>query len=151
VRWVSAEEAGFAELPARLEGGTPNVAGAVGMAAAAAFIDEVGRDTIDAHVRALRAHAAAGLAAIDGVTVLSRESSASAIVSFVAEGVHPHDIGTLLDEQGIAVRTGHHCAQPLLDHLGLGPTTRASFALYNTHDEVERLIDGVVRALGVFR
>jgi len=151
VRWVSAAEAAFAELPARLEGGTPNVAGAVGMAAAAAFIDDVGRDTLDAHVRALRAHAAAGLAAIDGVTVLSRETNASAIVSFVADGVHPHDIGTLLDEQGIAVRTGHHCAQPLLDHLGLGPTTRASFALYNTHDEVERLIDGVARALEVLR
>ena len=76
---------------------------------------------------------------------------ASAIVSFVAQDVHPHDIGTLLDEQGIAVRTGHHCAQPLLDHLGLGPTTRASFALYNTHDEVERLVAGVARALEVLR
>ncbi|HEY8706362.1 MAG TPA: aminotransferase class V-fold PLP-dependent enzyme, partial [Burkholderiaceae bacterium] len=83
--------------------------------------------------------------------VLSADAAPSAIVSFVAEGVHPHDIGTLLDEQGIAVRTGHHCAQPLLDHLGLGPTTRASFALYNTHDEVERLLAGVTRALKVLR
>jgi cysteine desulfurase/selenocysteine lyase len=151
VRWVSETEASFADLPARLEGGTPNVAGAVGMAAAAAFIDGVGRAAIDAHVRALRLHAAAGLATIDGVTLLSPASEASAIASFVADGAHPHDIGTLLDGQGIAVRTGHHCAQPLLAHLGLGPTTRASFALYNTHDEVERLIDGVARALEVFR
>jgi cysteine desulfurase/selenocysteine lyase len=74
-------------------------------------------------------------------------AGASAIVSFVADGVHPHDIGTLLDERGIAVRTGHHCAQPLLEHLGLGPTTRASFALYNTHAEVERLLAGVAHAM----
>ncbi len=151
VESVSDTEVVFAGLPARLEGGTPNVAGAVGMAAAAAFIDEAGRDAIDAHVRALRAHAAAGLAAIGGVTVLSAEASASAIVSFVADGAHPHDIGTLLDARGIAVRTGHHCAQPLIDHLGHGPTARASFALYNTHEEVERLLAGVAHALKVLR
>lgn len=151
VAWVTQEQASFAELPARLEGGTPNVAGAVGMAAAAAFIERVGRQAIDEHVAALRAHAVAGLAALPGVTVLSADGGPSAIVSFVAEGVHPHDIGTLLDEQGIAVRTGHHCAQPLIEHLGLGPTTRASFALYNTHDEVERLVAGVVHALEVLR
>ncbi|WP_395702019.1 aminotransferase class V-fold PLP-dependent enzyme [Aquabacterium sp.] len=151
VAWVSATEASFAELPLRLEGGTPNVSGAVGLAAAAAFIDQTGRALIDAHLSALRAHAAAGLAGLPGVTVLSAETGASAIVSFVAEGVHPHDIGTLLDEQGIAVRTGHHCAQPLLDHLGLGPTTRASFALYNTHAEVERLLAGVSHARKLLR
>jgi len=151
VAWVSATEASFAELPMRLEGGTPNVCGAVGLAAAAAFIDQAGRARIDAHVGALRAHAAAGLATLPGVTVLSAQTGASAIVSFVAEGVHPHDIGTLLDEQGIAVRTGHHCAQPLLHHLGLGPTSRASFALYNTAADVERLLAGVSHALKVLR
>ena len=151
VEWVSYDSAGFAGLPARLEGGTPNVAGAVGLAAAAAFIERTGRAAIDAHVHALRAHAATGLAAIDGVTVLAPHAHASALVSFVARDVHPHDIGTLLDGQGIAVRTGHHCAQPLLDHLGLGPTTRASFAAYNTHAEVERLIAGVVRSMEILR
>jgi len=151
VEWVTYEDAGFAGLPARLEGGTPHVAGAVGMAAAAAFIDEVGRDVIDAHVHALRAHAAAGLAAIEGITVLAPHATRSALVSFVARNVHPHDIGTLLDGQGIAVRTGHHCAQPLLDHLGVGPTTRASFAVYNTHEEVERLLAGVARALEMLK
>ncbi|AJX32536.1 aminotransferase class V-fold PLP-dependent enzyme [Burkholderia oklahomensis] len=150
VSWVSEADATFDALPARLEGGTPNVAGVVGMAAAADYIDEIGRATIDAHVRALRDHAAAGLAAIDGVTVLAERAS-SAIVSFAADGAHPHDIGTLLDERGIAVRTGYHCAQPLLERLGCGPTTRASFALYNTHDEVERLVAGVARALKVLR
>ncbi len=148
VRW---DETRFAPLPMRLEGGTPNVAGAVGMAAAADFIDGVGRERIEAHVTHLRAAAAAALAALPGVRVLARDEPRTAIVSFVADGAHPHDIGTLLDERGIAVRTGHHCAQPLLDHLGTGPTTRASFALYNTLDEVERLADGVAWALKVLR
>ena len=151
VAWVSDTEASFAELPARLEGGTPNVSGAIGMAAAGGFIEQIGRERIDAHLSALREHAAAGLAAMPGIMVLSAHSRASAIVSFVADGVHPHDIGTLLDQLGIAVRTGHHCAQPLLEHLGLGPTTRASFALYNTHAEVERLLAGVAHALKVLK
>jgi len=151
VTWVTEQEAEFAELPARLEGGTPDVAGAVGMAAAASFIDGIGRGAIDLHLRALRAHAVAGLSALDGVTVIAPHAEQSAIVSFVADGAHPHDLGTLLDERGIAVRTGHHCAQPLLEHMGLGPTTRASFAIYNTHDDVERLVDGVAQALEVLR
>ncbi|AVP58018.1 aminotransferase class V-fold PLP-dependent enzyme [Pulveribacter suum] len=151
VDWVSYEAAGFAPLPARLEGGTPHVAGAVGMAAAAQFIDQTGREAIDAHVHALRAQAVAGLSQIEGITVLAPHATQSALVSFVAGGVHPHDIGTLLDERGIAVRTGHHCAQPLLEHLGLGPTTRASFALYNTPEEVDRMVAAVARALEMLR
>jgi cysteine desulfurase / selenocysteine lyase len=151
VQWVQWTDATFAELPARLEGGTPNVGGALGMAAAARFIEQAGHQSIAQHLAALREQTVAGLMRLDGITVLSPDAHDSAIVSFVAAGVHPHDIGTLLDERGIAVRTGHHCAQPLLDHLGLGPTTRASFALYNTHDEVERLLTGVAQALRVLR
>ncbi|MBE7417940.1 MAG: SufS family cysteine desulfurase [Ideonella sp.] len=147
VEWVGLTDARFAQLPARLEGGTPNVSGAVGLAAAAAFIDSVGRDAIHAHVGRLRHAAATGLAALPGVQVLAADEADTAIVSFVADGVHPHDIGTLLDERGVAVRTGHHCAQPLLDHLGVGPTTRASFALYNTDDDVRELVEGVDTAL----
>ena len=151
VQWVDYAQASLAELPSRLEGGTPNVTGAVGMAAAASFIDSTGRAGIDAHVQALRAHAVAGLSALPGVTVLSPHNTRTAIASFVADEVHPHDIGTVLDEKGIAVRTGHHCAMPLIDHLGLGPTTRASFALYNSHEEVERLVAGVASALELLR
>ena len=151
VEWVKYDSAAWAALPARLEGGTPNVGGAVGLAAAARFIDQVGLAAIDQHVHALRAQAVAGLAAIDGVTVLAPHATDAALVSFVAQDVHRHDIGTLLDERGIAVRTGHHCAQPLIDHLGRGPTTRASFALYNTADEVDRLIAAVTHALKVLR
>lgn len=148
---VSYERAIYAALPARLEGGTPHVAGAVGLAAAATFIDRIGRATIDGHLHALRAQAVAGLSALPGVTVLAPHATQAALVSFVADQVHPHDIGTLLDERGIAVRTGHHCAQPLHDHFGLGPTTRASFALYNSAEEVERLIAAVARALEMLR
>jgi len=151
VEWVTEREATFAELPARLEGGTPNVAGAIGMAAAARYIDQLGRDTVDAHVRALRRHAATALAALPAVRVLSPDAEPSAIVSFLVDGVHPHDLGTLLDARGIAVRTGFHCAQPLLASLGTGPTTRASFAIYNTHDEVERMVEGVAQAVETLR
>lgn len=151
VQSVSYTDAVFADLPARLEGGTPDVAGAVGLAAAAAWIESTGQAMIEAHLTDLRQHAVHGLSQIDGVTVLSRQTPASAIASFVVNGVHPHDIGTLLDARGIAVRTGHHCAQPLLEHLGLGPTTRASFAVYNTHAEVDRLLAGVIHAIGVLR
>ena len=151
VQSVSFERAVFAQLPARLEGGTPNVGGAVGMAAAAAFIESIGHHALESHLADLREHAAWGLRRIEGVTVLSAQTSASAIVSFVAQGAHPHDIGTLLDARGIAVRSGHHCAQPLLDHLGTGPTTRASLAVYNTHEEVEQLLTGVTQAIEVLR
>ena len=151
VEWVSFEDAGYAQLPARLEGGTPNVAGAVGLAAAARFIDSIGRGAIDAHVHALRAQALEGLSQLPGVTVLAPHAAQAALTSFVTDEVHPHDIGTLLDERGIAVRTGYHCAEPLLTHLGAGPTTRASFALYNTPAEVERLIAGVAHALEMLR
>jgi cysteine desulfurase/selenocysteine lyase len=147
VDWVTLEDAAFAPLPSRLEGGTQNVGGAVGMAAAARFIEGIGRPLVDAHVRRLRARATAGLAGIDGVRVLNADSTESAIVAFVARGVHPHDIGTLLDERGVAVRTGHHCAMPLIERLGTGPTTRASFAAYNTEDEVDRLVEAVAAAV----
>ncbi|MBN9427246.1 MAG: SufS family cysteine desulfurase [Burkholderiales bacterium] len=151
VQWVTADTAVFAELPARLEGGTPNVGGAVGMAAAARFIEALGRDRLEAHEAGLRTRAVEGLSRIAGVRVIAADSAPTAIASFTVDGVHPHDLGTLLDEQGIAVRTGHHCAQPLLDHLGCGPTTRASFAMYNTADEVDRLLAGVARAVKILR
>ena len=151
VEWVEYDRAGYAAVPTRLEGGTPNVTGAVGLAAAARFIDQIGRSRIDAHLHGLRAQAVAGLQALDGITILAPQAPQAALVSFVVQDVHPHDIGTLLDERGIAVRTGHHCAEPLHNHFGLGPTTRASFALYNTAAEVSRLIDGIAHALKVLR
>lgn len=151
VERVGELDADFAELPMRLEGGTPNVGGAVGIAAAADFISEHGLAAIDAHVRTLRQRAVQALAEIRGLRVLAPHAHQSALVSFVADGVHPHDIGTLLDARGIAVRTGHHCAQPLIDHFGVGATTRASFAVYNVPEEVDRLVAGVEYALEALR
>ncbi len=151
VEHVGELDAKFAELPMRLEGGTPNVSGAVGLAAAADFITAHGLGAIDAHVRTLRQRAVQALTQVPGLRVLAPHAHQSAIVSFVADGVHPHDIGTLLDARGIAVRTGHHCAQPLIDHFGVGATTRASFALYNTPEEVDRLVAGVAYALEALR
>ncbi|MDO5653530.1 MAG: aminotransferase class V-fold PLP-dependent enzyme [Brachymonas sp.] len=151
VESVSAHDARFAELPMRLEGGTPNVPGAVGMAAAAQFLTKQGLPAVDAHVRALREQAVQALSGIKGLRVLALHAQASAIAAFVTTDVHPHDIGTLLDARGIAVRTGHHCAQPLIDHFGVGATTRASFAMYNTPEEVERLAAGVAHALEKLR
>lgn len=148
VEQVGLDDVRWAPLPARLEGGTPNVAGAVGLAAAAGYLQAHGRAALDAHVAALRAQAVVGLTALPGVRVLE---GGGAIVAFVAEGAHPHDIGTVLDGAGVAVRTGFHCAQPLHDHLGLGPTTRASFALYNTADDVAALVEGVAQALEMLR
>jgi cysteine desulfurase/selenocysteine lyase len=127
------------------------VAGAVGLAAAAArFIDQVGRAAIDRTCTACARRRWPAWRPSTASPCWRRTPRRRGPVSFVRD-VHPHDIGTLLDERGIAVRTGHHCAQPLLDHLGLGPTTRASFALYNTPDEVDRLIAGVAHALKVLR
>jgi len=123
----------------------------VGLAAAAQFITELGAPAIARHVQALRAQALHGLQGLPGVRVLAPHATQAALVSFVVDGAHPHDIGTLLDERGIAVRTGHHCAQPLLEHLGLGPTTRASFALYNTADEVQRLVAAVAHAMEILQ
>lgn len=148
VEQVGLDDVRWAPLPARLEGGTPNVAGAVGLAAAAGYLQAHSRAALDAHVAALRAQAVAGLTALPGVRVIE---GGGAIVAFVAEGAHPHDIGTVLDGAGVAVRTGFHCAQPLHDHLGLGPTTRASFALYNTADDVAALVEGVAQALEMLR
>ncbi len=151
VEHVSELDAKFAELPMRLEGGTPNVGGAVGLAAAADYLTAPGQGAIDAHVRTLRQRAVQALTQVPGLRVLAPHAHQSALVSFVANGVHPHDIGTLLDARGIAVRTGHHCAQPLIDHFGVGATTRASFALYNTPEEVDRLVAGVAYALEALR
>lgn len=151
VDMVTFEDATFADLPARLEGGTPNVGGVVGMAAAADFVAGLHAHGLSAHLAELRAHGVEGLQKIPGLRVLNpRADDAEAIISFVSDTVHPHDIGTLLDEAGVAVRTGHHCAQPLLRHLGIAATTRASFAAYNTHEQVEQLIAGVAHAIQVF-
>jgi len=148
---VTFAETRFKKPPHRFEAGTPPIVEAIGLGAAIDYLSAIGLANAHAHEDALLATATRRLSEIEGLRIIGTAPEKAAIVSFVMDGVHPHDIGTLLDGQGIAVRTGHHCAQPLHDHFGLGPTTRASFALYNTPDEVERLVAGVARALETMR
>lgn len=143
VREVTADRIAVAPPPHRFEAGTPHLAGAAGLRAAIDFLDVQGRHAVHVHESALLAHAREALSSIDAVRVLGNPPEQAALLSFVVDGVHSHDVGTLLDRQGIAVRTGHHCAGPLMQRLGVAATVRASFGLYNTHAEV----DALVRAL----
>ena len=146
---VRFEATTFARPPARFEAGTPHIVGAIGLAAAIDYVEAIGLDAIHAQECALVAEARRGLGAINRVQLFSPENSAG-IVSFGIEGIHPHDIGTILDESGVAVRAGHHCAQPLMRLLGQPATVRASFGLYNNSQDVDRLISGMQRVTRIF-
>ena len=148
---VTLEATTWADPPARFEAGTPPVAEIVGLAAALDYIDAIGLDRISAWEDQLLRLATARLSAIPGVRLVGTAPEKVAVISFVLEGVHPHDVGTVLDDAGVAVRAGHHCAQPVMARFGLPATVRASFACYNTVDEVEALARGVERAGEVFR
>ena len=145
---VTPESSTWAALPHKFEAGTPNIAGAVGLAAAIDYLDGIGIDSIHRHETELVAHAVAGLSRIDGLRILGPAGfeRRAGVVSFVIEGVAAQDVGTILDVQGIAVRAGHHCAQLVVDRYGVEATARASFYLYNTHGEVERLVEAVANA-----
>jgi cysteine desulfurase/selenocysteine lyase len=147
---VAIERSTYAPLPAKFEAGTPNIAGIVGLGAALGWIEEIGRGRIAAHEDALLAYALERLGALDGIRVIGSPANRCGVVSFVMDGVHPHDIGTILDTDGIAIRAGHHCAQPLMARLGLPATARASFAAYNTRDEVDALVEGLEKVRRVF-
>ena len=140
---VDREHATWADVPYRFEGGTPHVAGAIGLGAAVGFLESVGMDRIAAHSRELAVEAAERLAHLSGVTVYGPVADRQAVVAFNYEGVHPHDVAQVLDNQGIAVRAGHHCAQPLMETLAIQSSVRASFYLYNSREDVDRLVDGL--------
>jgi cysteine desulfurase/selenocysteine lyase len=145
---VEEDDATFAAPPLRFEAGTPHVDGAVGFAAALDWLDGLG-PAAAAHERDLVAHAASALAEVPRVRLVGTAPERIAVVSFVVEGVHPHDVATVLDDEGIAVRAGDQCAQPLMRRLGVPGTVRASFAAYNTHDEVDRLVAATRRAVSL--
>jgi len=147
---VSFEKSTYNELPARFEAGTPNISGAVGLAAAMDYVESLGLDAIAAHEHRLVTLATAELERIPGVHIVGTAPDKASIVSFTMDGVHPHDLGTILDHEGVAVRTGHHCAMPLMTFLGLPATVRASFACYNTEADVASLIAAVRKAREVF-
>ena len=137
-------------LPNKFEAGTPNISGGIGLGAAADFLLNLDRDGAHAHETALLEHATTALSRIPDLRIVGTAGDKAGLVSFVVAGVHPHDLGTILDEDGIAIRTGHHCAMPVMDYFKLPATARASFAFYNTFEEIDRLAAGVERARKLF-
>jgi cysteine desulfurase/selenocysteine lyase len=151
IQSVTFEKTTYNEVPYKFEAGTPNLAGAIGLAAAIDFVESIGFDRIEAHERDLLDHAIASISLIPEARVLGGTRKKLGAVSFVMDGIHPHDVGTVLDLEGVAVRAGHHCAQPLMERLGVPATVRASFGVYNTREEVDRLSAALRKAAEVFR
>jgi cysteine desulfurase/selenocysteine lyase len=147
---VSFEKTTFKEIPHKFEAGTPDIAGAVGLGAAIDYVNGVGFDGIAAHEDALLAYGTALLEEIPGLRIIGTAAEKASVLSFVLDGIHPHDVGTILDREGIAVRTGHHCAQPVMDRFGVPATTRASLALYNTRSDLDALANGIREVQEIF-
>jgi cysteine desulfurase/selenocysteine lyase len=151
IRSVTFEKTTYNALPYKFEAGTPNIAGGIAFGAALDYVSGIGLERIAAHEHDLLAYATERVSAIDGLTVIGTAREKAGVLSFVLAGAHPHDIGTVLDREGIAIRTGHHCAQPVMDRFGLPATARASFGLYNTRGEVDALVAAIHKVIGMFR
>ena len=148
---VTFEGSTWNELPYKFEAGTPHIEGAVGLGAAIDYIESIGLDAIAAHEQELLVYGTQVLEAIPGVRMIGTAPRKASILSFVMDGIHPHDIGTIVDREGVAIRTGHHCAQPVMDRLGIPATARASLAMYNTREELDVLgvaLRKVIEVLG---
>jgi len=150
IETVTLERSTFAQPPARFEAGTPMIAEVIGLGAALDYVESVGRPAIAAWEEELLACATERVREIDGVRLIGTAREKASVLSFVVEGVHPHDVGAVLDDDGIAIRTGHHCAQPVMRHFGVPATARASFAFYNTRDEIDALARGIRRVRTLF-
>jgi len=148
---VTFEETTYNDLPHKYEAGTPNIAGAVGIGASIDFINGLDRDLAHEHEMSLHDYALEQLEMIEGVRIIGNSKNKSSIISFVVDGIHPHDIGTIINQKGIAVRTGHHCTMPLMDFYGIPGTVRASFSIYNNHSEVDKLIDAIKLAIKMLK
>ena len=150
IRSVTFEKTLYNVLPNKFEAGTPNIAGAIGLGAAISYVNNIGLDQIFAYEAQLLEYGTERLSAIESLKIMGTAAKKGSILSFVMDGVHPHDIGTILDAEGIAIRTGHHCAQPLMDRFGVPATARASLAFYNTKEEIDALVKGIDRVIEVF-
>ncbi|MBP6018124.1 MAG: cysteine desulfurase [Burkholderiaceae bacterium] len=150
IHTVSFEKTTYADVPQRFEAGTPNIAGVVGMDAAIAYVQTVGLNAIAAWEHSLLLDATEQLQALPGVRLIGQASHKAGILSFLVHGIHPHDLGTILDTEGVAIRAGHHCAMPLMTRFGVPGTARASLALYNTHEDITALIAGLRKAQKLF-
>ena len=148
---VTFEKTTYNTLPHKFEAGTPDIAGAIGLGAAIDYLRELDWPAVCAHEEELLTHATDALSAINGVRIIGTADQKRAVLSFVIEGAHPHDIGTILDYEGIAVRTGHHCAQPVMERFGIPATTRISLGLYNTRDEIDAMVCAINKVKEVFR
>jgi cysteine desulfurase / selenocysteine lyase len=147
---VKIEGSTWNELPWKFEAGTPNISGAIGLGAALEYVESLGRSAIVAHEQELLAQATSALSAVPGLTLIGTAPQKVAVLSFTLQGVHPHDIGTILDSEGIAIRTGHHCAMPIMEKYGLAATARASFGCYNNGEDIERLVGGLAKVRETF-
>ncbi len=150
IRTVTLEKTTYNDLPYKFEAGTPNIAGGIGLGAAFDYVSAVDLDAIAAYEHELLVHGTALLEQIPGLRIIGTARDKASVLSFVMDGIHPHDIGTILDRLGIAVRTGHHCAQPVMDRFGIPATTRASLAFYNTPAELDRLAAGLTKVQEMF-
>ncbi len=150
IETVTIERSTWAPLPAKFEAGTPMIAQAIGLGAALDYVNGVGRESIARWEQQLLAHATELLSGIPGCRIIGTAPDKAGVLSFVLKDVHPHDIGTILDAEGIAIRAGHHCTQPLMRHFGVAATARASFALYNTKAEVDALAVGLKNVSRMF-
>ncbi len=148
---VTFEKTEYNALPFKFEAGTPNIAGVVGLGAAIEYVQKIGLGAIAAHEHGLLEYATARLRQIDGLRIVGEADQKAGLVSFVLDAVHPHDIGTFLDADGVAIRTGHHCAQPVMERYGVPATARASFAMYNTFQEIDALAEAIVKTIHMFR
>jgi len=147
---VSFEKTVYNKVPHKFEAGTPDISGPIGLRAALEYLQRLGMDNIARHEHELLTYATEKLSKVPGVRLVGTAQEKAGVLSFIMEGVHPHDIGTILDQEGIAIRTGHHCAQPVMTRFGLDATARASFGLYNTKDEVDTLVRGLEKVREVF-
>jgi cysteine desulfurase/selenocysteine lyase len=150
IRSVTFEKTLYNDLPYKFEAGTPNIGGAIGLGVAIDYVTNLGIENIAAHEHDLLVYATEALSAISDIRLIGTAAQKAAVISFLIEGIHPHDIGTILDREGIAIRTGHHCAQPVMQCFKIPATARASFALYNTKAEVDALVKGIQRVKEVF-
>jgi cysteine desulfurase/selenocysteine lyase len=149
IRSVTFERTEYGDLPHKFEAGTPHISGPAGLAAAIDYVEDIGLDAIGAHERDLVQYATERLSAINSLRLIGTARDKAGVVSFVLEGMHPHDVGTILDHHGIAVRAGHHCAQPVMDRFGVPATVRASFGVYNSRADVDALVAGLGRVIEV--
>lgn len=147
---VTFEKTTYNELPFRFEAGTPNIAGTVGLGAAIDYLNGIGMESIAAYEEELLDYGTEALREVPGLRIIGEANQKASVLSFVLDGIHPHDIGTILDQEGIAVRTGHHCAQPVMERFGVPATARASLAFYNTREDIDRLVQGLATVREVF-